>query len=163
MMNEIQALLDGYVAWLRDRTTLRQVNDWIEITTIRSSKVPENTWLTFPENHKGPPNGTQLTTTMMTSVHTFVGANVAAPGASWRYANVEEESSERLRSVQYKAIASPIYLDDLYIEGEVRNSRDMDRGTEEEAADIRVNPFDQAYPTIHWPSDKTGAFCWWVQ
>lgn len=33
MINEVQALLDRYLAWLRDKTTLRQVNDWIEITT----------------------------------------------------------------------------------------------------------------------------------
>ena len=33
MINEIQKLLDQYLAWLRDKTTLRQVKDWIEITT----------------------------------------------------------------------------------------------------------------------------------
>lgn len=33
MINEVQALLDQYWAWLRDTTTLRQVKDWIEITT----------------------------------------------------------------------------------------------------------------------------------
>jgi hypothetical protein len=33
MIDEIQALLDSYVAWLKDKTTLRQVEDWIEITT----------------------------------------------------------------------------------------------------------------------------------
>jgi Domain of unknown function DUF1829/Domain of unknown function DUF1828 len=33
MMNDIQALLDQYWTWLRDKTTLRQVSDWIEITT----------------------------------------------------------------------------------------------------------------------------------
>lgn len=33
MINEVQALLDQYWAWLRDKTTLRQINDWIEITT----------------------------------------------------------------------------------------------------------------------------------
>lgn len=33
MINEVQALLDQYWAWLRDKTTLRQVKDWIEITT----------------------------------------------------------------------------------------------------------------------------------
>jgi len=33
MIDEIQALLDNYVAWLKDKTTLRQVEDWIEITT----------------------------------------------------------------------------------------------------------------------------------
>jgi len=33
MINEVQALLDQYWAWLRDKTTLRQVGDWIEITT----------------------------------------------------------------------------------------------------------------------------------
>ena len=32
MINEIQRLLDHYVAWLKDQTTLRQINDWIEIT-----------------------------------------------------------------------------------------------------------------------------------
>lgn len=34
MMQDIQRLLDEYLAWLRDKTTLRQVGDqWIEITT----------------------------------------------------------------------------------------------------------------------------------
>jgi hypothetical protein len=33
MIDEIQGLLDRYVAWLRDKTSLRQVNDWVEITT----------------------------------------------------------------------------------------------------------------------------------
>lgn len=33
MIDEIRELLDRYVAWLRDKTVLRQVNDWVEITT----------------------------------------------------------------------------------------------------------------------------------
>src|SRR5437867_11906264 len=33
MISEVQALLDQYWAWLRDRTTLRQINDCVEITT----------------------------------------------------------------------------------------------------------------------------------
>jgi hypothetical protein len=33
MINEVHALLDQYCAWLRDKTTLREVRDWIEITT----------------------------------------------------------------------------------------------------------------------------------
>lgn len=33
MINEVQKLLDQYLAWLKDKTTLRQVKDWIEITT----------------------------------------------------------------------------------------------------------------------------------
>lgn len=34
MITEIQSLLDRYVAWLKDKTTLRQVNDtWVEVTT----------------------------------------------------------------------------------------------------------------------------------
>ncbi len=33
MIDEVQTLLDQYWAWLRDKTTLRQVEDWIEITT----------------------------------------------------------------------------------------------------------------------------------
>ncbi|MHB8169883.1 MAG: DUF1829 domain-containing protein [Thermoleophilia bacterium] len=34
MIDEIQKLLDDYLAWLRDRTTLRQVDqEWIEITS----------------------------------------------------------------------------------------------------------------------------------
>lgn len=32
-MEEIKALMDQYVAWLRSKTTLRQVADWVEITT----------------------------------------------------------------------------------------------------------------------------------
>lgn len=33
MIDEIQKLLDQYLAWLRDKTALRQMKDWIEITT----------------------------------------------------------------------------------------------------------------------------------
>lgn len=33
MIDEIKTLLDNYISWLRDKTTLRQVNDWVEITT----------------------------------------------------------------------------------------------------------------------------------
>ena len=33
MMGEVQELLDQYRIWLRDETTLRQVDEWIEITT----------------------------------------------------------------------------------------------------------------------------------
>lgn len=33
MMQEIQKLLDDYVAWLRDKTLLRQIDNWVEITT----------------------------------------------------------------------------------------------------------------------------------
>lgn len=34
MIQEVHRLLDEYVAWLRDKTTLRQVGDqWVEITT----------------------------------------------------------------------------------------------------------------------------------
>ncbi|MGD0489101.1 MAG: DUF1829 domain-containing protein [Syntrophorhabdales bacterium] len=33
MIDEIQKLLDTYLAWLRDKTKLRQVGDWTEITT----------------------------------------------------------------------------------------------------------------------------------
>lgn len=33
MINEIQELLNTYLLWLKDKTALRQVQDWIEITT----------------------------------------------------------------------------------------------------------------------------------
>lgn len=33
MIEEVRRLLDEYVEWLRDKTALRQVEDWIEITT----------------------------------------------------------------------------------------------------------------------------------
>jgi hypothetical protein len=33
MLAEIQTLLNDYLAWLRDKTVLRQVEDWVEITT----------------------------------------------------------------------------------------------------------------------------------
>ena len=33
MINEIQSLLDSYLKWLRDRTVVKQINDWVEITT----------------------------------------------------------------------------------------------------------------------------------
>jgi hypothetical protein len=33
MIHDIQKLLDDYVAWLRDKTSLREIADWVEITT----------------------------------------------------------------------------------------------------------------------------------
>jgi len=33
MIEEIDRLLDDYRAWLKDKTTLRQIEDWVEITT----------------------------------------------------------------------------------------------------------------------------------
>ncbi len=33
MIDEIQRLLDQYLLWLRDKTALRQIKDWVEITT----------------------------------------------------------------------------------------------------------------------------------
>lgn len=33
MTSEMQEMLDQYWKWLRDKTTLRQVDDWVEITT----------------------------------------------------------------------------------------------------------------------------------
>jgi hypothetical protein len=33
MIQEIQQLLDDYVSWLKDRTLLRQIDQWVEITT----------------------------------------------------------------------------------------------------------------------------------
>jgi hypothetical protein len=33
VIHEVQRLLDDYLAWLKDKTTLRQVDDWVEITT----------------------------------------------------------------------------------------------------------------------------------
>jgi hypothetical protein len=33
MIDEIKQLMDQYVAWLRDKTSLRQVGDWVEVTT----------------------------------------------------------------------------------------------------------------------------------
>jgi hypothetical protein len=33
MITEMQALIDRYLAWLKDKTSLRQIDDWIEITT----------------------------------------------------------------------------------------------------------------------------------
>ncbi|MBM3326373.1 MAG: DUF1829 domain-containing protein [Calditrichaeota bacterium] len=33
MIEEIQILLDNYTEWLGDKTVLRQINDWVEITT----------------------------------------------------------------------------------------------------------------------------------
>ena len=32
-MTEMQNLIDKYVAWLKDKASLRQLEDWIEITT----------------------------------------------------------------------------------------------------------------------------------
>jgi hypothetical protein len=33
MINEIQALVDEYSKWLKSKNTLRQIDDWVEITT----------------------------------------------------------------------------------------------------------------------------------
>jgi hypothetical protein len=33
MIEEVQRLLDQYLAWLKDKTSLRQIEDWVEITT----------------------------------------------------------------------------------------------------------------------------------
>ena len=33
MIEEIRGLIDEYHAWLKDKTALRQVGQWIEITT----------------------------------------------------------------------------------------------------------------------------------
>lgn len=33
MIQEIEALLDAYATWLKDRTSLRQIEGWVEITT----------------------------------------------------------------------------------------------------------------------------------
>lgn len=33
MISEVQKLLDDYVRWLKDKTKLRQIDDWVEITT----------------------------------------------------------------------------------------------------------------------------------
>lgn len=33
MIEDIQHLLDNYAAWLKDKTALREVGDWVEITT----------------------------------------------------------------------------------------------------------------------------------
>lgn len=33
MIEEVQRLLDDYLAWLKDKTTLRQIDQWVEITT----------------------------------------------------------------------------------------------------------------------------------
>lgn len=33
LVDEVQVLLDRYAKWLRDKTTLKQVKDWVEITT----------------------------------------------------------------------------------------------------------------------------------
>lgn len=34
MLSEIKELLDNYSLWLRDKTTLRQIDEnWVEITT----------------------------------------------------------------------------------------------------------------------------------
>ena len=33
MIAEVQALLDQYWVWLRDKTTLQPIEDWVEITT----------------------------------------------------------------------------------------------------------------------------------
>jgi len=33
MINEIQGLVNEYARWLREKTQVRQVDEWVEITT----------------------------------------------------------------------------------------------------------------------------------
>ncbi len=33
MVNEVQKLVNGYVDWLKDKTTITWINEWAEITT----------------------------------------------------------------------------------------------------------------------------------
>jgi Domain of unknown function DUF1828/Domain of unknown function DUF1829 len=33
MIEEIQRMMDGYVSWLREKTSLREIGEWVEITT----------------------------------------------------------------------------------------------------------------------------------
>ena len=33
MIGEVQSLLDQYWIWLREQTSLRQIEEWVEITT----------------------------------------------------------------------------------------------------------------------------------
>ena len=33
MINEIQSLFNKYLVWLQDKTVLRQIDEWVEITT----------------------------------------------------------------------------------------------------------------------------------
>jgi len=33
MINEIQRLVDEYASWLKEKTLIRQVDEWVEITT----------------------------------------------------------------------------------------------------------------------------------
>jgi hypothetical protein len=33
MIEEIQKMMDGYASWLKDRTSLREIGGWVEITT----------------------------------------------------------------------------------------------------------------------------------
>jgi hypothetical protein len=42
MSKEIQALLDKYIRWLKEKTVLRQVGDWTEITTPRPEPLARN-------------------------------------------------------------------------------------------------------------------------
>ena len=39
MIEDVQILLDGYWRWLRDRTSLREIKDWVEITPPPISTV----------------------------------------------------------------------------------------------------------------------------
>ena len=33
MIDEIQKMMDGYAAWLKEKTSLREIGGWVEITT----------------------------------------------------------------------------------------------------------------------------------
>ncbi len=54
MINEIQELMDRYIGWLKDKTTLRQIDDqWVEITTPHLDRHNDYLQLYVRANPKG--------------------------------------------------------------------------------------------------------------
>lgn len=53
MMKEIEALMEQYRAWLRDRSPLRQVEGWVEITTPYVDRHGDNLQIYVGKNDAG--------------------------------------------------------------------------------------------------------------
>ncbi|MFA6282188.1 MAG: DUF1829 domain-containing protein [Candidatus Omnitrophota bacterium] len=52
MLAEIQKLIDNYFYWLKERTTIRQIDDWVEITTPYLDRHNDYTHI-YAKNEKG--------------------------------------------------------------------------------------------------------------
>ena len=73
-MEEIQRLMSQYVDWLRSKTILRQVDDWIEITTPYLDR--HNDYLQIYARRQ---NGSYILTD-----DGYILGELSCPAANWR-------------------------------------------------------------------------------